>query len=470
MTTSLIESELAARGVAQVIVVLNAPPVATTRAAGVAVAATAPAGARSNTIASMAGYFRSSELSINSQIAAAGMKKAAAGVSLAARPARVKAPPPVQYFPNLGVMLGTVDQQGLAALEADPNVASVTGAPPLSPIWPDRVGAASAPAELTWGLQKLRVERLWKEGITGKDIRVGQLDTGIDGNHPTLKNALYKFAEFDFFGTLVKPSPKARDTGDHGTHTAATIAGRGTGNRHVGVAPEAALLGAIVIEGGNAIARVLGGIDWALGQGMRVLSLSLGFRGWWDNFVPIMAVLRARNVLPVVAAGNEGAGNTRSPGNYPNVLSVGAMDVNGRIPTFSGSGMFTRTDRPEVPYLVAPGVDVISAKPKGGYQSMDGTSMATPHIAGLAALLFQAKPSATAAEVEEAILQSCVRTGAMTVARAGAGCPDAIRALEILTGTKLSETLSMKGKPAARKRSRKTAAKKRPAKRKARSR
>lgn len=447
MSSSLIDSELAARGVAQVIVVLNAPAAA----AGMTAAAGKAAGA--GTAAGISGHFRSSELGLNSQIAAAGKKKAGTLLSASTRPVKVKTPAPVQYYPNLGVMLGTVDHAGLAALEADPNVAIVTGAPPLSPIWPERVAAAKAPKELTWGLEALRVEQLWNEGLTGKDIRIGHLDTGIDGKHPTLKNGIHKFAEFDLFGQIQKPSPKAYDTDDHGTHTAATIAGRGVGNHHVGVAPESLILGAIVIEGGNAIARVLGGIDWALGQGMRVLSLSLGFRGWWDNFLPIMAVLRARNVLPVVAVGNEGAGNTRSPGNYPNVLSVGAMDKNRRIPDFSGSGAFARIDRPDVPYLVAPGVDIISAKPGGGYQSMDGTSMATPHVAGLAALLIQAKPSATIQELEEAILGSCVFSAGMTRARAGAGCPDAVRALEILTGVKLTAGTRKKARPAPKRKS-----------------
>lgn len=441
MSTSLIESELASSGVAQVIVVLKSPT-PSAASGGTALAAAAGTAATSS---SLAQYFRSSELSINSQIAAAGTKKAgqlSASASLSA--ARPSPPPPVHYYPNLGVALGTVDRAGLAALEADPNVATVTGAPQISPIWPEKISAAKAPKELTWGLKALRVDALWNAGLTGKGIRVGQLDTGIDGSHPMLKSSLHRFAEFDLFGEIRKPSPPAYDTDDHGTHTAATIAGRGVSNRHVGVAPDAQLLGAIVIEGGNAIARVLGGIDWAHGLGMRVLSLSLGFRGWWDNFVPIMAVLRARNVLPVIAVGNEGAGRSRSPGNYPNVLSVGAMDEKGRIPNFSCSQGFVRVDRPDVPYLVAPGVDIISAKPGGGYQSMDGTSMATPHIAGLAALLFQAKPEATADEVEQAILGSCRLWPTMSATRAGAGCPDAVVALELLTGTKLD------GKPAAK--------------------
>lgn len=464
MTTSLIESELAASGVAQVIVVLSGPPAAAAagRRRGIAAAAASAA-------PNIQAYFRSSELSIDSQIAASGARPAGARLGVAAAARRSIAappPPPVRYYPNLNIMLGTVDRAGLAALEADQGVASVSGAPPLSPIWPDRIAAASAPKDLTWGLKALRIDEVWAQNITGAGILVGQLDTGIDGTHPTLLDgAIHKFAEFDLLGTKRTPAPAAHDTDDHGTHTAATIVGRRTGNRHIGVAPGAQLLGAIVIEGGNAIARVLGGIDWALGEGMRVLSLSLGFRGWWEDFVPVMSILRARNVLPVIAVGNEGGGTSRSPGNYPNVLSVGAMDVNGGIPNFSSSRRFARVDRPDVPYLVAPGVDVVSAKPGGGYQAMDGSSMATPHVAGLAALLFQAKPTATALEVEAAIFGSCTLRPGMDAARAGAGCPDAVRALEILTG---APAIVTPPPPPAKKAPKRTTTKKRtrPAKRK----
>ena len=142
---------------------------------------------------------------------------------------------------------------------------------------------------------------------------------------------------------------------------------------------------AIVIEGGEVVARVLGGMDWALSQGAQVLSMSLGFRGWWEDFIPIIQILRSQNVLPIIAVGNENAGTSRSPGNYPDVLSVGAHDKNRTVAPFSSSQRFKRDNEPIVPDLVAPGVDVISARPGGGYQSMDGSSMATPHVAGLAA-------------------------------------------------------------------------------------
>jgi subtilisin family serine protease len=143
----------------------------------------------------------------------------------------------------------------------------------------------------------------------------------------------------------------------------------------------------VVIEGGDVLARVLGGMDWAVGQGVRVLSMSLGLRGWWDDFQGLTRLLRERNILPVFAIGNEGPGTSRSPGNYPESLSVGAHDPEWKVAEFSSSQRFTRRRQPLVPDLVAPGVGVVSAKQGGGWQVMDGTSMATPHVAGAGVLL-----------------------------------------------------------------------------------
>jgi subtilisin family serine protease len=188
----------------------------------------------------------------------------------------------------------------------------------------------------------------------------------------------------------------------------------------------------MVIEGGNVIERVLGGMDWALGQGARILSMSLGFRGFVDDFEPITRILRQRNVLPVFAVGNEGPGFSRSPGNYFNALSVGASDNKMKVASFSSSQKFSRALDPNVPDLVAPGVNVSSAAPGGGYQAMDGSSMATPHIAGLAALLLQAVPSATVDQLEAAIFKSCTLPASMSAERANRGFPNAVRALSLL--------------------------------------
>jgi subtilisin family serine protease len=390
-----INQELKASGVAKVIVVLKDP----------------------NKFSSVEGHFSGSELSQSSALAA--------GAGGRSKPQNVR------YYKNLGVAFGTVTRAGLAALKASGEVSSISGAPALSLIRPTLVGPARLTAQSTWGIKALGVEALWAQGLTGQGVLVGHLDTGADGDHPALQGALSSFAEFDNLGRQVSPAPKAHDTDEHGTHTATTIAGRAVGGRAVGVAPGATLASAIVIEGGDVIARVLGGMDWSVGKGVKVLSMSLGFRGWWEDFLPLTRLLRAKNILPVFASGNEGPGTSRSPGNYWQTLSVGACDDQLAVAAFSSSQKFARKRDPIVPDLVGPGVDVISAKPGGGYQSMSGTSMATPHIAGLAALLWQAKPNATESQIERAIFRSCA-LGTMTQARANRGFPNAARALKNL--------------------------------------
>jgi subtilisin family serine protease len=114
-------------------------------------------------------------------------------------------------------------------------------------------------------------------------------------------------------------------------------------------------------------------------------------------------------------------------------LSVGAMDKNHSVADFSSSQRFQRRRDPLVPDLIGPGVGVTSAKPGGGWQDMDGTSMATPHIAGLAALLMSAKPKASVGRIERAIFESCTLDPSMPRDRANRGLPDGLKALALLT-------------------------------------
>lgn len=348
--------------------------------------------------------------------------------------AAVQDVPTVRYYANLGVAYGAVSRESAAALRNEDAVQTVKGAPPLGLIRPQRSERAALADDVTWGLKALGVPALWDRGLTGAGVTVGHLDTGIDGEHPALRDAIAAWAELDDLGRLLDPMPAPRDSGDHGTHTAGTIAGRAVRGRHIGAAPGASIASAAVIEGGDVVARVLGGMDWAVGSGIRILSMSLGFRGLLNDFLPLTRRIRELGILPVFAVGNEGAGTSRSPGNYPEALSVGASDDEGRIPLFSSSQRFLRRSQPVVPDLVAPGAGVISAKPGGGYQEMDGTSMATPHVAGLAALLFEAAPTATPQSVERAIFASCSRSAHMNEDRANRGQPDGVLALEALLG------------------------------------
>jgi subtilisin family serine protease len=265
---------------------------------------------------------------------------------------------------------------------------------------------------------------------------VGHLDTGVDAAHPVLRGAIGAFEAFDWSGNPIHPRTM-QDTDEHGTHTAGTIAGRPAGNACVGVAPGALLATATVIEGGDSVVRVLAGMDWAIGQGIRVLSMSLGFPGYVASFLMLTQILRYdRGILPVFSVGNEGPGTSRSPGNYSEALSVGAADSTGRVAYFSSSQRFNRPADPLVPDVLAPGVDVMSARPGGGFQTLSGTSVATPHVSGLVALLLEAKPAATVDEIEAAIVASAAALRPDSAGRAARGLVDAPAALEALTGVR----------------------------------
>lgn len=339
---------------------------------------------------------------------------------------------PVRFYPHLGIALGTVDRAGLAALRKEEAVAKVVAAPDLRLIRPVAAAPAAAPSKAySWGLKRLGIDVLREQhDLTGKGILIGHLDTGVDGSHPALKGAIEEFALFNALGNLEPGAPMV-DSGDHGTHTAGTIAGRTVGGVQFGVAPEAKLVSAAVIEGGKVLARILAGMDWAVGKKVRILNMSLGLIGTAETFLALTRILRAKGVLPVFAVGNEGPGSSRYPGNYVEALSVGAIDGDDKVADFSSSQQFIRKGDPIVPDVVAPGVDIVSCAPGGGYQAMNGTSMATPHIAGLTALLMQAAPDATVDQIETAIFSSC-RRGAMSEARANRGCPDGVAALKAL--------------------------------------
>jgi subtilisin family serine protease len=357
----------------------------------------------------------------------------AAALAEAAGAGRAVAPAG-RYYPNLGVLLGTVDRDAYRRLRADRRVRKIASAPRLEHIRPVSSRPAKLAEDRTWGIRALRIDLLWQEGLSGAGVTVGHLDTGVDGAHAALRGAIAGFAEFDEMGRQVRPAPEPSDSGEHGTHTAATIVGRPVRGRAVGVAPRARLYSAMVIEGGDAVARVLGGMDWALGRGVRVLNMSLGFPGWWDDFLELTRIIRGHGALPVFAVGNEGPGTSRSPGNYAEALSVGAADRSSRVAWFSSSDRFDRARDPIVPDVVAPGVDVISARPGAGYQSMSGTSMAAPHVAGLAALLFEATPDASVDDVETAIFASATPLPGDPATRQGRGLPDGRAALERLRG------------------------------------
>jgi subtilisin len=160
--------------------------------------------------------------------------------------------------------------------------------------------------------------------------------------------------------------------------------------------------------------------------------MSLGLRGFKDSFLPLMQAIRNRGILPVIAVGNEGPSTSRSPGNYDEVLSVGATSEANEVAEFSSSQKVLQPKSRIVPDLVAPGVGILSCDVGGGFRLNSGSSMATPHVTGLAALLWQAKPDATVEQIEQAIFTSCQRPPTIKEERGNRGIPDAARALDAL--------------------------------------
>lgn len=345
----------------------------------------------------------------------------------------ISTPERLHIYPKLGLAIGFADAAGLEKARNNPRVADVVAAPQISLIRPVETRRGRLTVKPSWGIRRLRVDELWAAGFDGHGVVVGHLDTGIDGSHPALEGAIDEFAEFDLTGQRV-PGAEAWDSDDHGTHTAGTIVGRPL-NGAFGVAPGAKVASGMVIEGGQVVNRILAGMEWIAEKEVRILSLSLGLRGFTTAFEVIVDALREANILPIFAVGNESVNTSRSPGNYATALSVGASDQDDLVAGFSSSQVFDREQDPIVPDLVAPGVNILSCVPGNRYSKKNGTSMATPHVAGLAALLLQARPSATIGQLEAAILESCTRPDTMPEMRANKGIPDAVAAYTALIGS-----------------------------------
>jgi subtilisin family serine protease len=266
-----------------------------------------------------------------------------------------------------------------------------------------------------WNLELTGAPLLWEKGIRGKGVKIFILDTGIDASHEAFKDRVVNFAEFSQYGGIYRDDPKnAIDSDNHGTHVAGIAAGA-TPDKAIGMAPEALLGAGIVIpRGSGTLSQIMGGLEWALepdgnpetDDQPHIINLSLGIPGYIKIWSEIFEKLLAKNIFPVAAIGNDGDGICGSPGSTPNVFSVGAFDRH-QAPAWFSSGGDDLTWEDELlnkkmfikPEVSAPGVEIYSTIPGNRYASMSGTSMASPHVAGAAALLMQAFPKASALDI-----------------------------------------------------------------------
>ncbi|TBR25504.1 hypothetical protein EPO15_02115 [bacterium] len=241
-----------------------------------------------------------------------------------------------------------------------------------------------------WGIDRVNAKKAW--AVTrGAGVKVAVVDTGVDFDHPDLKVA-------GGFNTIDNAKSFKDDNG-HGSHVAGTIAAQDNDQGVVGIAPDVTLYGVKVLsaEGGGTFEDVIEGIQWAVENRMDIANFSLGASQGTPALQDAVKAAAAAGTAIIAAAGNSGRA-VGYPAAYPETIAVAASDASDKVAYFSSRG-------PEVD-IIAPGVNVQSTYMGGGYDSLSGTSMATPHVVGLAALAVAAKgvhgPEAIRAELTRA--------------------------------------------------------------------
>ncbi|MGW0821116.1 S8 family serine peptidase [Streptomyces sp. NPDC002845] len=323
--------------------------------------------------------------------------------------------------------------QGTARLSGSPAVRKV------KKVWLD----GKRQAALDTSVARTGAPAAWDAGFDGTGVKVAVLDTGVDQTHPDL--AGQEIAERNFSG-----SEDSVDRQGHGTHVASTVAGTGakTEGRYRGVAPGARILDGKVLDdfGSGWDSDIIAGMEWAVAEGAQVVNLSLGGTDTpgIDPLEETVNRLSAEtDTLFVIAAGNsgeQGESTVGSPGSAESALTVGSVDKADRLADSSSRGPRVG-DGGVKPDLTAPGVDITAAAstdsdieewfPSGtpGYATLSGTSMATPHVAGAAAILAQRHPDWTGERIKAALTAS-TKPGPYSAYQQGTGSTDVARAIE----------------------------------------
>lgn len=319
------------------------------------------------------------------------------------------------------------------------------------PVWLTyRRDEEEAVAEYTYGLEKIGIPQLRYDypELTGTGVVVGILDTGIDAQHPELQGKVVAWKDF----ILGKKEPY--DDNGHGTHVAGTIAGSGVIGTQFGVAPNVKLVVGKILggNGGGTLGGIIRAMDW-IANPERKLSSAIRPRvvnnSWGgsrssdvrrDPFAQAVVNWMQLEIFPSFAAGNSGPSRDTigSPGALPAAFAVGATDSYDEVTSFSSRGPVKIRDFDgEVktltkPEIAAPGAKIFSTLPGGKYGRLSGTSMATPHVTGAIALIYQYNPNLRVVDVQELLVRSALDLGVEGPDNSyGAGRMDVFRAIQM---------------------------------------
>ncbi|MEW2508805.1 S8 family serine peptidase [Streptomyces sp. NPDC046870] len=317
---------------------------------------------------------------------------------------------------------------------------SFTRTPGIDKVWLD----GRVRAELAESNAQIGTAAAWDAGLTGKGVTVAVLDTGADLGHPDLVDRVSAAKSF-------VDGQDVADRNGHGTHVTSTVGGSGAASdgKEKGVAPGAILAVGKVLgdQGSGSESQIIAGMEWAARDvHARIVSMSLGSTEASDGTDPMARAVdtlsQETGALFVVAAGNTGAPSSiGSPGAADAALTVGAVDSADQAAWFSSAGP-RYGDNALKPDLAAPGVDILAARSgltggTGPYTSMSGTSMATPQVAGVAALLAERHPDWTGTRLKDALMSSSAQLDApaYTLGAGRVSVPDAVRATVTATGS-----------------------------------
>ncbi len=255
-----------------------------------------------------------------------------------------------------------------------------------------------------WGVDNVNAPEVWNggsgfSGATGAGTTIAVIDTGVDLDHPEFSGRIV--SGYDF----VDGDSVADDGNGHGTHVAGTIAGANDGQGITGVAYDAKIMPLRVLDddGYGWNSDIVSAILWAADEGADVINMSLGGGGYSQALADAIGYASDRGSVVVMAAGNSGGSSPENPATEAinHGIAVGAVDRNRSIAGFSN-----RAGNIQLDYVTAPGVNIYSAIPGGGYDTFNGTSMATPHVAGVAGLLKSHNSNLSASAVEDLLIGS----------------------------------------------------------------
>ncbi len=307
------------------------------------------------------------------------------------------------YMP---VVAATLPAGAIEALGKNPNIAYVE---------PDATAYAIGET-LPWGVDRIDADVVHAAGVTGSGVKVAIVDTGIDGNH----SDLVVYGGYNY----IDNTTNWQDDHGHGTHVAGTVAALDNDIDVIGVSPDANLYAVKVLDSGGSgsYAGIAAGIEWCVSNGMQVINMSLG--GSSDSETLRTACQNAYNagIVIVAAAGNSGnppgrGDNIGYPAKYETVIAVGATDSKDKRASFSSTGPALE--------IMAPGVSVLSTALGGGTTTMSGTSMASPHVAGVTALVISVNPGLSNVDVRAIMNNTAEPIGDGDPSKYGNGLVDA---------------------------------------------